>query len=151
MCGQHVPDLARADPKGKRTKGRMGACMTIPAGQGHSRLGKPKLRPDNVNDPLPMAVQAVKFDAKLGDILLQGLQQFFGLGVQEGAGTHVRRHNMVNRGKGPLRKGNIKALFSQHVECRSGSDLMNQMKANKNLILASGKPLHCMRFPDLIV
>ena len=52
LGGQHVLDLAGADPEGQGAEGPVGRGVAVAAHDGHARLGQAQLGADDVDDPL---------------------------------------------------------------------------------------------------
>ena len=73
LRGQHVLDLARADPEGQRTEGAVGGGVGVAADDRHAGLGDAQLRADHVHDPLASGAQRVERDAELRAVALERL------------------------------------------------------------------------------
>ena len=76
MCGQHVLDFARANPKRQRTESAMGAGVTVAADNRHTRLSQTKLRSDHVNNPLFVRVDIKELDAEISTVATQSINLF---------------------------------------------------------------------------
>ena len=53
LGGQHVLDLAGADPEGQGAERPVGGRVAVAADDGHARLGEALLGADHVDDALP--------------------------------------------------------------------------------------------------
>src|SRR6266478_2445005 len=70
---QHVLNFRCADAECQRSKRPVGAGVAVTADDGHSWLGKSKLRSDYVDDALLGRVHVKESNPKLAAICLQGL------------------------------------------------------------------------------
>mmetsp|Transcript_63960 Transcript_63960/g.169297 ORF Transcript_63960/g.169297 Transcript_63960/m.169297 type:complete len:585 (-) Transcript_63960:74-1828(-) len=71
LCGQHVLHLRRADAKSKSTKGSMRGGVAVTTHQGGARKSEPLFRPHDVNNSLPLVIQAKVLQPELGYVLLE--------------------------------------------------------------------------------
>ena len=73
LRGEHVLDLARADPERQRAERAVRGRVRVAADDRHARLGDAELGPDDVDDPLAVGAERVQRDAELVAVGLQRL------------------------------------------------------------------------------
>ena len=73
LGGQHVLDLAGADPERQRAERAVGGGVRVAADDRHAGLGDPELGADHVHDPLPVRAQRVDRDPELLAVALERL------------------------------------------------------------------------------
>jgi hypothetical protein len=73
LRGEHVLDLARADPEGQRPEGAVGRGVRVAADDGHPGLRDAELGADDVDDALVGRAQREDRDAELRAVALQRL------------------------------------------------------------------------------
>ena len=71
-------------------------------------------------------------------------------GVLKRFNTLVCRHDVIDRGKGALWKGDFESQIPKHAEGLRTGDLMDQMGANKKLSRPVGKFFDGMPIPNLM-
>ena len=72
LGGQDVADLARADAEGEGAEGPVRAGVAVAADDGRARVREAQLRPDHVDDALPLVAHPVEGDAELAAVPLEG-------------------------------------------------------------------------------
>src|SRR5688572_1980545 len=97
------------------------------------------------------AIQSKEFHTELLDVLFKGLCQFFSFTIKKGPATNIGRNDMIHCRESSLWKRHVHALFPQHIERRCRGNLVDQMKPNEKLGLASGKNPNAMGIPNLLV
>ena len=73
LGGEHVLDLRRADAVRQRAERAVRRGMAVAADDGHARQGKALLRPDDVDDALPLVELVEILDAEILGVLRHGL------------------------------------------------------------------------------
>ena len=124
--------------------------MAVPASYCHARLRETQFGPDDVHDPLPVAVQPGGADPELAAVAFEGGHHLLGQVVGEGPRLVQRRNDVVDRPVGPLRAGNTDAPPPQHVERLRRGDFMDQVEADKELGTPGRKPPDGVKIPDLL-
>ena len=69
LAGENVFDLTCANAKRQRAERAVRGRVAVAAHDGHAGLRESKLRPDDVDDALLRAAQAVQCDAKLAAVV----------------------------------------------------------------------------------
>ena len=87
LRGQHVLDLARADPERQGAERAVRGGVAVAADHGHARLGQPELRADDVHDALVDVAHRVEPHAELLAVAAQRLD----LGPADEVGDRARR------------------------------------------------------------
>jgi len=124
--------------------------VAVATGDGHARLGQPKLRPDNMDDPLPAAVQIKEWDAEL--LAVSGQVDGHLLSHRVGEGTELRggRNDVVDGRKGPLGVADREPGLAYHLEGLRAGHLVEQVQADEKLRLSRGKRPNSVSAPDLV-
>ena len=104
-----------------------------------------------MHDALVAGVEVEERNPELFDVLLDGPHHLLGLVVLEGAGLAFGGDDMVDRGEGAVGVGHLQALFGDHVEGLGAGDLVDQMQADEELVLARGEFFHHVGVPDFVV
>ena len=73
LGGEHVLDLAGADPERERAERAVGRGVRVAAHDRHPRLGDPQLGADHVHDPLLVRAERVDRDPELLAVALERL------------------------------------------------------------------------------
>jgi hypothetical protein len=92
-----VLHLAGPDPKGQRPERPVRGGVGVPAHRDAPREGEPLLRPDDVNDALPLVGKGEVLEAKVLDVLLK-LQHLRPARRLLDEGLHVDELGPVRRG-----------------------------------------------------
>ena len=71
LRGEHVLDLAGADPEGERAEGAVRGGVRVAADDRHAGLGDAELGADHVDDPLAVGAERVDRDAELLAVALE--------------------------------------------------------------------------------
>ena len=71
LARQNVLHLAGADAERQRAESAMRGCVAVAANDRHPRLRQALLRPDDVDDPLFLAMRAVVRNTEIAAILLE--------------------------------------------------------------------------------
>ena len=151
LAGQHVTNLAGANPEGNGAKGAMGRGVGIATGNGHARLTQPQLRSNHVDNALLAAVKAVETQTMVRAVLLQGAEH--GLSQRIGQGPALIRggDNVIHRCYGALRMSHLETPLPQHGERLGAGHLMDEVQANEQLGLTTWQLRHPMQRPDLVI
>ena len=150
LGGQHVLDLGGADAEGDRPERAVGRGVRVAADHGHSGLGQPELRADDVHDALVQIAEAVDPDAELRRVLAQRLH----LGPRHRVGDRPvdvqRRGVVVLGGQGEVRAADRPAGLAKAVERLRAGHLVDQVEVDEEQIrLALGRPDDVV-VPDLL-
>lgn len=84
LRGQHVFHFAGANAKRQRAKRAMRRSVTVAANDRLSRLRDSQLGPDNVHDPLILAVHIEQAHARFVAVLLQRIKLQLGILIHNG-------------------------------------------------------------------
>ena len=82
----------------------MGRGVAVATSDRHPRLGQPQLRPDDVDDALPAAVQVEEGDAELLAILDQVGGHLLSERIAKGPNLRGGGDDVIDRREGPLRE-----------------------------------------------
>ena len=132
LRGQHVLDLAGADPEGQRAEGAVGRGVRVAADDRHTGLGDAELGPDHVHDPLPVGAQRVHRDPELGAVALQR----FDLHARErvldarGDGRAVGRRVVVGGRQRAIGPAHAAPGQPQTVEGLGAGDLVHEVQVD---------------------
>ena len=147
---QHVPHLRRADTDRHRAKRAVGRGVAVAARDRHPRLRQPQLRPDDVHDALPVAVEIPQRDAELRAVPLERRQHRLGQRVLERPRLVEGRDDVVGRRERPVRERHREAPRPEHVERLRRRHLVDQMQPDEELCLPGRQPAHSVEVPDLL-
>ena len=121
-----------------------------PRRYGHARLREPQLRPDDVHDPLPVAVEPGERNPELAAIALERGHHLLREVVRERPALVQRRHDVVDRPVGPFRKSHSDSPLAQHVERLRRGHLMDQVQTDEELGPSGRQPPNGVKIPDLL-
>ncbi len=145
---QDMLDLARADPKGQRPKGAVGARVAVAADDRRARQRQAQLGTDHVHNPLLPALDVVERDAKLTAV---GPHRLDLLPRQRVANVElvVGRHVVIDRGEGQVRPPHPAARQPQPVKSLRARHFMNQVPVDVQERRLVGR-LHDVAIPDFL-
>jgi len=104
-----------------------------------------------VDDPLIARRRVRELDARLTDVLLEFGHHFLGRVLLVGTGLVGRRHDVVDRRVGQLRKGDLEVALAEHPERLRARDLVDEVEPDEQLILSSRQASYLVSIPDLVV
>src|SRR5260370_896092 len=116
-------DVRGAAAEGQSPGCSMGAGMAVAAGDGHARLGEPKLRTDYVDDALLGRIHVKKPDTEVAAVLLQGFNLLFSDGIEDWRAARLGGGVVVHRGEGAERLPNFASGTAKAFKPLRGRDL----------------------------
>jgi Domain of unknown function (DUF5666)/Viral BACON domain/Putative binding domain, N-terminal len=147
---QDVPHLRGADAERDGAKCAMSGRVTIAARDRHARLREAKFRSDHVDDPLIGVVQIPQGYVEVVAVALERRHHVFGHHVKKRALPVARRDDVIHRGEGAFRKGDVPPIRPQRIERLRGRNLVNQMKPDEKLCLTSRQLANGVKVPHLL-
>ena len=130
LGGQHVLDLAGADPEGQGAEGAVGGGVAVAAHDRHARLGEAQLGADDVHDPLVGVAHREQPDPELGAVGGQHLDLAGRDGILDGAVEGGGRHIVVHGGDGQVGPADAAAGQPQAVEGLRRGHLVDQVQVD---------------------
>ncbi len=127
---EHVLDFAGADSERERAERAVRRGMAVAANDRHARLREPKLRPDNVHDPLLARSDIEQTEPELRAVAPQRLDLQFRIGVGDRLAAIGRRHVVILRRVRPMRRANFATRMAQALERLRRRDFMHQVKVD---------------------
>ena len=124
-------DLARADPEGERPERAVGGGVAVAAHDRHARLGQAELRPDDVDDALVRAAEAVERDPELGAVRGELLDLGGRHLVEDRQVAGVGRDRVVGRGDRLVRAAHAEAALAQPGEGLGAGDLVDEVQVDR--------------------
>ena len=124
--------------------------MAVAAGNRHPGLGQTLLRPNHVNNALPVIVKTEELDTKLAAVRLDSHHHLFSQRIDKGALLGMGRNNMVDRGEGARGIANIQAADTKLLKSLRACDFVDQVQADEKLSLPRGKLTNRMLLPGLL-
>ena len=131
LGGQHVLDLAGADPEGEGTERPVGRGVAVAADDGHAGLGQPLLGSDDVDDALVGVAHRVAGDAELGAVGVEDRQLLGRDGVGHRLVDVGGRHVVVGGGDGEVGAVHAPTGQAQPVEGLGRGDLVDQVEVDE--------------------
>ena len=147
LGGEHVLDLARADPERERAERAVGGGVRVAADDRHARLRHAQLRPDHVHDALAVGAHRVDGDAELGAVALERLDLHARELVADARGDRraVGGDVVVGGGERAVRAADGAAGQAQALEGLRARDLVDEVQVD---VEQAGR--HLVRGPDLV-
>src|SRR5215210_2206925 len=150
LGGEDVLDLAGSDAEGERAERAVGGGVGVSADDHEPRLGKSRLRPDNVHDALPDGTPLVELDAELLAVLPQGLHLLCRDFVFDGHPELRRRDVVVHRRQSQVGTAHAPAGEPEALESLRARHLVNQVQIHVQQVgFSLGAPYHVL-VPDLL-
>ena len=135
LRGEDIADLGRSDSEGDRTEGAVSGGVGIPTSDSRARLGDALLGTDDVNDALPSAREI-----EIGHAEIVGIAaKLFDHGVRE----RIREGLL-------LAVGGDDAEIPEHTEGLRARNLVDEVRADKELRLPVTESAHGVRVPDFL-
>src|SRR5262245_38308411 len=103
-----------------------------------------------MNDALIAAVEAVERNPEFAAVAFERRHHLFGEHIQKRTPLIERRDDVIDGGKGSIRKCHRSAPRSEHVEGLRTRDFMDEMEADEELCLTRGEPAHGVAVPDFL-
>jgi hypothetical protein len=148
---QHVLHLGGADAEGERAHGAVRGGVAVAADDGHAGQRAAQLRPDDVDDALPVVEQRDVGHAELGDVALQGLDLEAALGVADaGAARLVRGDVVVHHGERRVRPAHLAPGGAQALEGLRRRHLVGEVEVDVEERRAVRERVHHVGGPDLV-
>ena len=147
LGGQHVLDLAGADPERQRAERAVRGGVRVAAHDRHARLGDAELGADHVHDPLVRGAERVQRDAELRAVALERLDLDAGELVAD-LGRHgcaVGGDVVVDRGQRAVGPADLAAGQPEAVEGLRAGHLVDQVQVDVD---QAGR--HLVGLPDLV-
>ena len=132
LGGEHVLDLARADPERERAERAVGGGVRVAADDRHAGLGDAELRPDHVDDALAVGADRVERDAELLAVALERLDLDARELVADARGDRraVGRHVVVGGGERAVGAADLAAGEPQALEGLRAGDLVDEVQVD---------------------
>lgn len=141
--------MRRCQRRWRRT--RHASRVAVAARDGHARLGQPELGADDMHDAVFAAFRGKIADAKMLDVPLQGLDLRLVLTVGIGAHQAGRRVRVILGGEGAFWMAHGKAAIAKRLKGLRAGHLVDEVKADKELISAPRQWAHDVPVKDLFV
>jgi hypothetical protein len=132
LRGEHVLDLARADPEGQRAERAVRGGVAVATDDRHARLRDAQLGADDVDDALALGAQRVERDGELLAVSLERLDLDAAELVldERDRGRAVGRHVVVGGGQRAVGAAHRAAGEPQPVEGLRARDLVNEVQVD---------------------
>ena len=148
---EHMLDFGRADAVRQRAEGTMGRGVAVAAHDRHARQRKPLLRPDNVDDPLPLIEGVVIFDAEIPGVLgeRRDLDGALGIGIGQravGGGDVV-----IDHGQRALGRPDLALVHAQALEGLRAGHFVDEVAVDINERRAVRVVRDQVVIPDFVV
>ena len=143
--------LRGADAVRERAEGAVGRGVAVAADDRHARQREALLRPDDVDDALPVVELVVIFDAEVPGVLSQRLHLQRGFGIRDAAPSVGGRHVVIDHGQRLLRRMHRAVGEPEALEGLRAGHLMNQVAVDIEERGAVRRFLHQMVVPDLVI
>jgi hypothetical protein len=134
LGGEDVPDLGGPDPEGEGAERAVGGGVAVAADDGHARLRRALLRPEDVDDALRVVLEPVQLDPEVARVPLEEPDLRLRLRVHERPGA-VRaaregRDGVVHRREGPLRAAHPEPALAQEREGLRARHLVHEVEVH---------------------
>ncbi len=149
LRSQHIAHLRGTDAKGDRAERAVSGGVRITASDRGAWLGDALLGADDMDDALFAGGEVEISDAEVIGIFAQCLHHFRGERVLRRVLVD-RWHDVIDGGKGALRKLHLEAKVAKHAEGLRRGDLVNQVGADEELRAAVGKRANGVGVPNFL-
>ena len=140
-----------ADAVGERAERAMGRGVAVAADDRRARQGEALLRPDDVDDALPLIELVEIFDAELARVLGQRLDLRRGFRIVDAVRAVGGGHVVVDDGQRLLRRADLAARHAQALEGLRAGHLVHEVAVDVEQARAVRLRVDDVVVPDLVV
>ena len=148
---EHVLDFRRADAMRQGPECAMRRGVTVAADDRRSRKRETLLRPDDVDDALPLVALVEIFDAEVAGVGRQRFDLDAALLIRNALCPVGRRDIVIDDGERLLGRANLAAGHPQTLECLRARDLVDEVAIDVEQAGAVRRLFHHVIVENLIV
>ena len=151
LCGKHVANLSCADAERQCPKCSVSRGVRVTASDSHARVYHSEFRSDHMDNALVCRTFFKEPYVELRSIVVQGLRHSFGLQIPIRPGLIGCWNDVVDRRNCSVGKQHAQVALSQHVAGLRTGYFMDQVQADKQLILSGLQLTDRMLIPNLVI